>query len=89
MKNKDDMLNYHDILRENMNYIDRFITKKLLRMLDFFPSVVVVGARQVGKSTMLKHLFPNYSYVLFDPEILVASQLSAKLILNLKLPTDL
>lgn len=52
-----------------MQYIHRLITKKLLRMLDYFPSVVVVGARQVGKSTMLKHLFPNYSYVLFDPFI--------------------
>jgi len=50
-----------------MHYIDRLITKKLMRMVDYFPSVVVVGARQVGKSTMLKHLFPNYSYVLFDP----------------------
>ncbi len=50
-----------------MQYIPRLITAKLLHFLQFFPSVVIIGARQVGKSTLLKHLFPNYSYVLFDP----------------------
>src|ERR1700738_4030525 len=50
-----------------MHYIPRLITSKLLHFLQFFPSVVLVGARQVGKSTLLKHLFPDYSYVLFDP----------------------
>ncbi len=49
-----------------INYIPRLITDKLLHFLQFFPSVVVVGARQVGKSTLLKQLFPNYSYILFD-----------------------
>lgn len=49
------------------SFIPRSITEKLLRYLQYFPSVVVVGARQVGKSTLLKHLFPDYSYVLFDP----------------------
>jgi predicted AAA+ superfamily ATPase len=50
-----------------MQYIPRLITSKLIHALMFFPSVVVVGARQVGKSTLLKHLFPHFSYVLFDP----------------------
>src|SRR5437016_901049 len=48
-------------------YIPRQVTQKLLQLLEYFPSIVVVGARQVGKSTLIKHLFPNYSYVLFDP----------------------
>ncbi|MDR3624176.1 MAG: AAA family ATPase [Chlamydiales bacterium] len=48
-------------------YIPRDITDRIKRMLHYFPSVVLVGARQVGKSTLLKTLFPNYSYVLFDP----------------------
>lgn len=48
-------------------YIPRLLTGKLKTFLEHFPSVVIVGARQVGKSTLLKHLFPNYSYVLFDP----------------------
>lgn len=50
-----------------MDYIPRLITAKLTHFLQFFPSIVLVGARQVGKSTLLKHLFPHYSYVLFDP----------------------
>lgn len=48
-------------------YLPRLITDRFLKMLKHFPSVVVVGARQVGKSTLIKHLFPDYSYVLFDP----------------------
>ena len=48
-------------------YIHRAITVRLKKMIQHFPSVVVVGARQVGKSTLVKHLFPHFSYVLFDP----------------------
>lgn len=50
-------------------YVKRIISKKILNLFENFPIVVVVGARQVGKSTLLKHLFPNFSYVLFDPAI--------------------
>lgn len=50
-----------------MRYIPRFTTPYLKRVLAHFPSIVVVGARQVGKSTLVKHLFPNHSYVQFDP----------------------
>lgn len=52
-----------------MKYIPRLITNRLIKLLEHFPSIVVVGARQVGKSTLIKHLFPQYSYVLFDPYI--------------------
>jgi len=48
-------------------YIPRVISNQITELLGYFPSIVVVGARQVGKSTLLKHLFPTYSYVLFDP----------------------
>jgi len=52
-----------------MNYIHRLISDRLIKLLKHFPSVVLVGARQVGKSTLVRHLFPHYSYVLFDPYI--------------------
>lgn len=52
---------------DNFKYIPRMITDRLVRMTKHFPSVVIVGARQVGKSTLIKHIFPEYSYVLFDP----------------------
>lgn len=37
-----------------MKYIERALERKFLRMNDAFKAVMVVGARQVGKSTMLK-----------------------------------
>ncbi|NGX54485.1 MAG: hypothetical protein KR126chlam2_00096 [Chlamydiae bacterium] len=49
------------------NYIPRSVTDRLVKLTKHFPSVVVVGARQVGKSTLLKQIFPNHSYVLLDP----------------------
>ena len=39
-----------------MEYISRDIERKFLKMNDFFKVVLVTGARQVGKTTMLKHL---------------------------------
>ena len=38
-----------------MNYIERTLERKFLRMNEAFKAIMVVGARQVGKSTMLKH----------------------------------
>ena len=39
-----------------MDYIKRDLERKFLHMNSAFKAVMVVGARQVGKSTMLKHL---------------------------------
>lgn len=39
-----------------MPYIKREIERKFLEMSAFFKAVLVTGARQVGKTTMLKHL---------------------------------
>ena len=39
-----------------MEYIDRELERKFLEMDQFFKAVLVIGARQVGKSTMLKQL---------------------------------
>ena len=39
-----------------MDYIKRELERKFLEADRFFKAVLVIGARQVGKSTMLKHL---------------------------------
>lgn len=39
-----------------MKYIPRHLERKFTSMSDFFKVVLVTGARQVGKTTMLKHL---------------------------------
>lgn len=39
-----------------MHYITRDIERKFRQMSSFFKAVLVTGARQVGKTTMLKHL---------------------------------
>ncbi|MBP5270283.1 MAG: ATP-binding protein, partial [Clostridia bacterium] len=51
-----------------MDYIKRDLERKFLHMSSAFKAVMVVGARQVGKSTMLKHLAndQNRTYVTMD-----------------------
>ena len=51
-----------------MEYIKRDLERKFLHMSSAFKAVMVVGARQVGKSTMLKHLAKdqNRTYVTMD-----------------------
>lgn len=51
-----------------MKYIERALERKFLRMSSFFKAVLVTGARQVGKTTMLKHLATEQSrtYVSMD-----------------------
>ncbi|MCD7819784.1 MAG: ATP-binding protein [Lachnospiraceae bacterium] len=39
-----------------MKYITRELERKFLKLNDFFKVILVTGARQVGKTTMLKHL---------------------------------
>lgn len=52
-----------------MKYKKRILTGKLKSLVDNFSVVVISGARQVGKSTMLKHQFPKWDTVVFDPVI--------------------
>ena len=39
-----------------MAYITRELERKFMKLNGFFKAVLVTGARQVGKTTMLKHL---------------------------------
>lgn len=50
-----------------MIYRIRQITRTLQDLVTQFPVVVLSGARQVGKSTLLTHAFPAYKQVTFDP----------------------
>ena len=43
--------------------IERSIKSKLLQLLKSFPVVTLTGCRQCGKSTLLKHLLPDYTYI--------------------------
>lgn len=51
-----------------MKYIDRTLERKFLHMSSFFKAVLVTGAHQVGKTTMLKHLAEGQkrTYVTLD-----------------------
>ena len=50
------------------HYINRGLERKFLRMSDFFKAILITGARQVGKTTMLRHLSENQNraYVTLD-----------------------
>jgi len=49
-------------------YPSRLVAARLRKMVKHFPAVVVTGARQVGKSTLLKHVFgDDYDCIQFDP----------------------
>jgi predicted AAA+ superfamily ATPase len=47
-------------------YVQREIGDKVVRLAGQFPGVVLTGARQVGKTTLLKKLFPAHSFVSLD-----------------------
>ena len=50
-----------------MNYRKRALEKKALEYASFYKVVLVTGARQVGKTSMLTRLFPTYKHITFDP----------------------
>lgn len=51
-------------------YIERHLSHKLQNLAKHFPILVLSGARQVGKSTLLNHLFgKKCRAVVFDPTV--------------------
>jgi predicted AAA+ superfamily ATPase len=51
----------------NHSYFERLITSKVVELFNNFPAVILTGARQVGKSTLLEHTYPQIARVVFDP----------------------
>ena len=49
-----------------MSFIKRELETNLLKAAKQFSAVILTGARQVGKSTLVRELFPEYSYVSLD-----------------------
>jgi len=51
-------------------YRERFLSKRLQQLASAFPAVVIAGARQVGKSTLLNHVYGEQAdIVVFDPVV--------------------
>ena len=50
-----------------MIYRERLIENKVREYCKHFKVVLITGARQVGKSTLLSNLFPNYKSITLDP----------------------
>jgi len=53
-----------------MRYIRRSLEEQLLKSVQTFKAVLLTGPRQVGKSTLLKKLFPDRKYISLDDPFL-------------------
>jgi hypothetical protein len=54
-----------------MPYIERTLAEQVLKAARAFPSVLLTGPRQCGKTTLLRRLLPRASYVLLeDPDVI-------------------
>lgn len=51
-------------------YIERAMEKVVQKTEKGFKAVLVTGARQVGKSTLLKHMYADRKYISFDDPVL-------------------
>ena len=52
-----------------MTYIERAITPILKKRVKESKCILVTGARQIGKSTLIKHEFPEYNRANFDDRL--------------------
>jgi predicted AAA+ superfamily ATPase len=50
-------------IQRDMEIIDRRLSDTIKRELEKYPIVALTGPRQSGKTTLLKHLFPGYTYI--------------------------
>ena len=52
-----------------MEYKPRHIEEEIVEGIAYSKAILLIGARQTGKTTLLKHLFPGMRVVTFDPVI--------------------
>ena len=50
-----------------MHYPHRRLENQILSVAQHFKVILLLGARQTGKSTLLKHLMPHATFMIFDP----------------------
>lgn len=50
------------------NYIQRDLADYAQQCAQWYPIVSLIGPRQSGKSTLVKHTFPHYTYVTLDDD---------------------
>lgn len=50
-----------------MKYLHRHLETRIAGLGRVSPTVLLVGARQVGKSTLLQHVFKDLPHITFDP----------------------
>ncbi len=66
-----------------MQYLHRHLEKQILEAAKYFKAILVLGARQAGKSTLLSHLFPHVKTIVFEPvEDLYNARKDPELFLN-------
>ncbi len=53
--------------------IARTVGRQITSLLGYFPALVLTGARQTGKTTLLRESFPDYRYVSLDLPSIAAS----------------
>lgn len=46
-----------------MNDIKRNLEPKITELMRYFPAVVILDARQTGKTTLAKRLLPDWAYI--------------------------
>ncbi|MDE6294818.1 MAG: ATP-binding protein, partial [Muribaculaceae bacterium] len=46
-----------------MNYIPRQISDSILETVKYYSAIIITGPRQSGKTTLARHLFPDYTFV--------------------------
>jgi len=47
-------------------YYKREIESRILKLSRQYPAIILTGARQTGKTTLLRQLFPKYNYITLD-----------------------
>lgn len=50
-------------------YLSRQFEDKVREFAKYFKVILILGSRQVGKSTLLTHIFPDLKHIVFDPVI--------------------